>query len=270
MVFKKKYKALIILVLVIAIIILFYTFFIQIHRVGPGFVGVKASISNPVDNSSDYDVEQVKGYVCFMPLLTELVIYPTSIQIANYDSLRIIAKDGVQFYIKPTVSYQLDDKKAGVFYKTCRKSLGEANNAYIKEIIAFAYLSEANNFASDSLINNKQLFETSVSATLTKKMDEIGLVLKNASSNLEIPQQIKDIINLRGQAIQNAILAEDKIKQIEAESRIQVLKADAVRRQDSLINSALTSHAIQKMFIEKWDGKLPVYGDTPKVYKSIE
>ena len=100
-------------------------------------------------------------------------------------------------------------------------------------------------------------------------MGEIGLILKNTNSNLQIPQKIKDIIALRSQALQNAILAEDKIKQAEAEAQIALLEARTKSREDSLKNSAITSLAIQKMFIEKWDGKLPVYGDTPKIYKNI-
>lgn len=266
---RKKWKLLLILLLIIAIGGIFGTFFMQIKHIPAGYIGVKSSIGNPLDNSVDYDVKLIKGYVIFMPLYTEITVYPTTIQTAAYDSIKINAWDGTEFIVKPRVSYLLDEAKAGLFYKNYKQSLNEINNHYLKEVVAHSYSTAAGTFGSDSLVSNKNAFEIEASKILASKMGEIGLVLKNINSNLEIPQKIKDIIALRSQTLQNAILAEDKKKQAEAEAEIQLIEARTKSREDSLKNSAMTSLAIQKMFIEKWDGKLPVYGETPKIYKNI-
>ena len=265
----KKWKFLLILLLIIVIGGVFSKFFMQIKHIPSGYIGVKSSIGNPLDNSVDYEVKLVKGYVIFMPLYTEITVFPTTIQTAAYDSIKVNALDGTEFIIKPRVSYLLDESKAELLYKNEKKSLGEINNSYLKEVVAHSYSTAAGTFSSDSLVSNKNAFEIEVNKILASKMGEIGLILKNTNSNLEIPQKIKDIIALRSQSLQNAILAEDKMKQAEAEAEIQLLEARTKSKEDSLKNSAMTNLAIQKMFIEKWDGKLPVYGDTPKIYKNI-
>lgn len=260
---------LIVIVVLLALAVLFYTYFVQVRHVKAGEIGIKASVGNPIDNGEDFDIQAVKGYVFFMPIYTDFTTYPTTMQIVPYDSMRIVAKDGVQFYVKPSISYQLDEKKVVQYYRAFRKPLNEINQTYLKELVSTSYATAANGFGSDSLVNNQKQFETALNTILSARMSEIGLDLKNVVSNLQVPQQLKDIIALRGEALQNAILAEDKRKQAEAEALIQVVNADAARQGDSLKNAALTPLSIQKMFIDKWDGKLPVYGETPKIYKNI-
>lgn len=265
----KKWKFFVILLLLLVGGGVFYKFCMQIKHIPPGYIGIKSSIGNPIDNTVDFDVETIKGYAVFMPMYTEVTLYPTTIQTVAYDNIKINAMDGTEFVIKPQISYQVDEAKVKLLYKSSKQPLSEINNGYMKEIVIHAFASASGDFASDSLVNNKNAFETRVNAVLSAKMSEIGLVLRNTNSNLQIPQNIKDIIVLRSQTLQNAILAEDKMKQAEAEAQIQLLEARTKSTEDSLKNSAMTPLAIQKMFIEKWDGKLPVYGETPRIYKNI-
>ncbi len=265
----KRWKFLLILLLIIVIGGVFTKFFLQIKHIPSGYIGVKSSIGSLANSSNDYDLKIIKGYAIFMPLHTEITVYPTTIQTASYDSITINALDGTEFVVKPSISYQLDESKVTLLYKNSNQTLSEINNSYLKEIVTHSYAAASGSFSSDSLVSNKNAFEASVNGILSAKMDEIGLILKNTNSNLQIPQKIKEIIALRSQTLQNAILAEDKIKQAEAEAQIILLEASTKSKEDSLKNSAITSLAIQKMFIEKWDGKLPVYGDTPKIYKNI-
>jgi hypothetical protein len=37
-----------------------------------------------------------------------------------------------------------------------------------------------------------------------------------------------------------------------------------------LKQQTLTTLLIQQQFIEKWDGKLPVYGEVPQLFKGIQ
>lgn len=265
----KKWKFLLVFLLILVIGGVFSKFFMQIKHVQSGYIGIKSSIGNLLDNTANYDLKIIKGYTIFMPLYSEITVYPTTIQTASYDSIKINALDGTEFVVKPRISYQLDESKVDLLYKNNKQSLSDINNNYLKEIVAHSYAKASGSFSSDSLVSNKNNFEALVNSILSSKMSEIGLILKNTNSNLQIPQNIKDIIVLRSQTLQNAILAEDKKKQAEAEAQIQLLEASTKSKEDSLKNSALTSLALQKMFIEKWDGKLPVYGDTPKIYKNI-
>lgn len=269
MIIKTKYKALFIIIIIIVLLFLFYTFFIQIRRIESGNIGVKASITNPAMSSDDYDVTVVHGYVWFIPLLTELTIYSTNVQSVNYNDIVANTKDASSFKIESTISYQLNEKGAIKFYKSFGKSLKDIDKNYLKNIIQSTYDSEISRFTSDSLIQNKSVLDHTIDSVLSVKLHDMGLTLCNMVSNLEYPEEVNERIKLRAKTVQEQIIANNQKQQAENEVQIQLIKADATRVQDSLVNSALTPLAIQKMFVDKWDGKLPVYGDTPKIYKDI-
>lgn len=41
------------------------------------------------------------------------------------------------------------------------------------------------------------------------------------------------------------------------------------KKANELKQQALTPAILEKMWIEKWDGKLPVYGQVPTIFKDI-
>lgn len=258
---SKKWKFLLALLLIIVIGGIFSKFFMRIKHIESGYIGIKSSIGNPIDNSVDYNLKIVKGYIVFMPLYSEIIVYPTTIQTVLYDSIKINTSDGTEFVVKPRISYQLDESKALSLYKSSKQPISEFNNGYLKELVVHCYVIASGNFSSDSIVTNKNAFENQVNSILTSRISEIGLILKNANSNLQIPQNIKDIIGLRSLSLQNAILIEDKMREEYAKANIQRIK-------DSLLNSNLSNLSIQKMFIEKWDGKLlSTTIETPKFFK---
>lgn len=269
MVVKTKYKALSVILIVIALSFLFYTFFIQIRRVESDSIGIKASISNAAATSGSYDITLVQGYVCFMPLLTELTVYPTNIQSVTYDDLVADTKDVLPFKIKSTISYQLNEKNAIKFYRTCGRSLEKVQEDYLKNIVRSVYMTQLNRFTSDSLIQNKQVLDYSIDSLLSISFNEIGLELHNVVCSFEYPKEVKERLSLRAKAAQDQIIANTQKVQAENYAQIQQIEADATRYQDSLVNSALTPLAVQKMFVDKWDGKLPACTETPKIYKDI-
>lgn len=253
MAMKKKYKIIILILAIFVILGLFYTFFIQIRHVNAGEIGVKSSLS-------ENNVHSVKGYVVFMPLYTDLAIYPTTIQVISYDSIPISSKDGIRFHVKPSISYQLNESKVTDLYKMSRSPFSTLNNGYLKDLVAAIYSSTANIFDADSLATNERIFNKLAYESLAVKMEQIGLTLMNTVSNLEYPESIKSAIAIRMKTLQEALIAENKLRY-----------ADALRKEDSLRFSALTPLAIQKMFIDKWDGKMPPYttNGISRIYDSI-
>lgn len=254
MALKKRNKALLIIFILLIIVGVFYMFFVRVRIVRPGEIGVKASIGNPVNNEDDYDIQAVKGYVFYMPLYSELTVYPTTVQLARYERMPVTTKDGIQFFIQPVVSYQLDESQAVHFYKTIRKSLSETDQQYVKELVVSAFTMAANEFTADSLSLHEQLFTQITAKNLTPTMSELGLVLKSINTNMEIPAFIKDAIEARNKSLQQALTIQNSYQEIEAQ-----------RKADSIRNAALTPLAIQKMQIEKWDGKTPLNNEELKV-----
>lgn len=258
----KKWKFFICILLLTTIACCIFYFFVRIRHIEPGFVGVKSTINNPADNSSDYEMSVVKGYVVYIPLLTDVRVYPTTVQTISYNNMSVTASDGVDFRINPRISYQLDENRILSYYKNFKEDLSKINNGYLKEITANAFILSAGNFDSDSLANNRSTFEKNANLLLTENMNKAGFLLKNLNSNLEIPQKIKDLVELRAKTKQDALLATEEIN-------VAYAKANMLRVQDSLINASLTPLSIQKMFIEKWDGKLNSSVSEPKAYRDI-
>lgn len=80
--------------------------------------------------------------------------------------------------------------------------------------------------------------------------------------------------------VQKALQADNEVRTAEAQAKIKVAQvqgqADALRIQadaDAYANkvrqTSLTPLLIQQQFLEVWDGKLPVYGNTPQLFKDI-
>ena len=247
MVFKAKKKAWLIIFIILTILGVFYAFFVRVRIVRSGEIGIKADIGNPINNKENYSIQAVKGYVFYMPFYSELVVYPTTIQPAKYEQMPVLTNDGIQFFIQPVISYQLDEDKATNFYKSIRKSLSETNQEYLKELVVSSYTLAAKEFTADSLSLNEPLFNQIASTYLSEKMNDIGLILKSSNAYMEIPLFIKEAIETRSKSLQQALTIKNSYVEI-----------DAKRKADSLINASLTPLAIQKMFIEKWDGKTPI------------
>lgn len=58
--------------------------------------------------------------------------------------------------------------------------------------------------------------------------------------------------------IQDAQRVENEVKKAEAEARKLIVAAEAEKKANELRTQALTPAILQQMWIEKWDGKLPV------------
>jgi hypothetical protein len=116
----------------------------------------------------------------------------------------------------------------------------------------------ANKYPSDSLMSNRQKFEDEVQNRLSETFLYEGFTYQQLTSNLIPPQSLKE-----------AIPAENRLRQAKADAKAKIITAEAEKRVNDLKASALTSLIIQQMFIEKWDGKLSVYGENPKMFKDI-
>lgn len=270
MAISKKTKFIFTLLLILIAAALFFTFCVRIKHVKAGHVGVKADISAFVNDSSSHSLKIVKGFVMYMPLITELQEYPTTIASASYKPFRALTKDGAEFFIESSLSYSVNDNKADLLYKSYHKPLDSISSVDLKNVVQEVCLDVVAQFSSDELIANRNSVDSLINIKMKAKLNAVGLTFHQITTQVEMPQALKDIVELRARSIQNALLANDRALQAEMEAKVKVINANAVRKSDSLINSALTDLSIKKQFVEKWDGKLPVYGETPKLFRDID
>jgi regulator of protease activity HflC (stomatin/prohibitin superfamily) len=262
---KARYILLLIILIVIGIWLIKRT--ITVERIDAGHAGIRVNLVG--SNKGVDDITEVTGWVFYMPFITAIYEFPTYTQVKDYDSFIINAKDGSEFTVDPTFSYYVDEHSVPKIFRQYRKSLQELENGYIKNVVYDCYRIIANKYPSDSLMSNRQQFEDEVQNRLSETLKQEGFVYQQLTSNLIPPQSLKEAINAKNKTIQEAMQAENHLRQAEADAKAKIITAEAEKRANDLKASALTPLIIQQMFIEKWDGKLPVYGENPKIFKDI-
>jgi regulator of protease activity HflC (stomatin/prohibitin superfamily) len=107
-----------------------------------------------------------------------------------------------------------------------------------------------------------------------------GFLIQQFTSNLVYPETFVQAINAKNNAVQQALKAENDVRTAEANAKIKVAtaqgdadamitRAKAEAESNRLKQVTLTPMLLQQQWIEKWDGKLPVYGQSPMLYKPV-
>ena len=143
-----------------------------------------------------------------------------------------------------------------------------------------AFRVELNKFTTDELISQREIFETAIEKRISEILYKEGFYLEYMTSGLNYPDELNQSIIDKNKAIQDAITAENEVKKIEAEAKKKIamaegeakamrIKADAEAYYNKTISASLSTLIVQEDFIEKWDGKLPTYGEVPTLMKNI-
>ena len=211
---------------------------------------------------------QVSGLTFFNPITTRVFTYPVFIQRVDFAPFTVTTKDAATFTMDPMMAYQLERSKAAYVFNKYRKSLREIEMGYIRTCIYDAYRISANNYTSDELMANRAKFEQEVRSMLERSLNEEGFKVQEFTSQITPPQSLSAAIEAKNQAIQEALKAENLVKQAEANAQIAIakakgeaeatrVKADAEAYYNRTISASLSPFIIQEDWIEKWNGQLP-------------
>jgi len=260
-------------------------FFNSCERIDAGHVGVKVNLYG--DNQGVDDVTAVTGVVFYNPISTKIYEFPTYIQHKEYkktddadNSFVVNSKDGSEFSVSPLINYSVQREKVPFIFAKYRRTLPDIEDGFLKTTIYDAFRMTANSYTADELISNRQIFETKVRAFLDAALIKEGFVINQMTSNLIYPETFKRSIEAKNNAVQAALQAENQVKTAEAQAKIKVATANgnaqamltaakAEAEANSLKQRTITPMLLQLEWINKWDGKLPVYGTAPQLYKGM-
>lgn len=211
---------------------------------------------------------QVSGIIFYNPITTDVFTYPVYIQRVDYKPFTVTTKDAAEFLMDPLLAYQLDRSKATYVFNKYRRPLRDIEGGYMRTCIYDAYRICANNYTSDELMANRAKFEAEVRAMLERSLENEGFKVNEFTSQITPPASLSAAIEAKNQAIQEALKAENLVKQAEANAQIAIakakgeaeatrVKADAEAYYNRTIAASLSNLIIQEDWIEKWDGKLP-------------
>ena len=211
-----------------------------------------------------------RGWVWYNPITESIFEYPTYIQRVTYEPFTVNPKDAAIFSMTPTLAYQIDENKAVDIFVKYRKPVRELEMGYINTCIFEAYRTCANNYTSDELMANRAKFETEVRARLDESMNAEGFIVREFTTKIDPPASLTEAINAKNEAVQNALKAENKVKEAEAEAKISIAKAkgeaeaqkitgDGEAYYNRVVAASLNALLVQQYAIEKWNGELPQF-----------
>lgn len=255
--------------------------FAACERIDAGHVGVKVNLYGSQKGVDG--ITEVTGMVFYNPFTTKIYEFPTFVQHKEYtgeESFTINSKDGSEFRVAPILNYQVVTEKVPFIFGKYRKSLENIEVGFLKTAVYDAFRIATNSYTADSLISNREGFEARVRGILEKQLNAEGFLIQQFTSNLEYPKTFVDAINAKNNAVQQALKAENDVRTAEAQAKIKVataggnadallVQAKAEAEANRLKQATLTPLLIQQQYIEKWDGKLPVYGQVPQLFKGI-
>ncbi len=256
--------------------------FMSCERIDAGHVGVKVNLYG--DNKGVSDVTEVTGMVFYNPITHNIYEFPTFIQHKEYvgdNSFVVNSKDGSEFHVSPIINYSVQREKVPSIFAKYRRSLEQIEEGFLKTAVFDAFRLATNKYTADELIGNRQAYEIEVRKILENQLLREGFVVNQFTSNLVYPATFKQAIEAKNNAVQAALRAENEVKTAEAQAKIKVATAEG--NAQALLTSAkaeaeanrmkqqtLTPLLIQLEFVQKWDGKLPVYGQVPQLFKNLQ
>lgn len=216
------------------------------------------------------DVSLVTGRVWYNPLTEDVEQYATFVQTVDYEAFGVNAKDGSSFSVDPTLSFNIVSGNSPRIFTKYRKSLDEVSKTTIFNYVKDAFRLQMNKYTTDEIVSNREKFENDVQKTLSEVLDKEGFKLEQLTSGLQYPQIIVDAVNSKNKAVQEAMKVENELRLVEAQAKKMIVQAEAEKKANELKQQSLTPMLIQQQFIEKWDGKTPLYGSSPTFFKNVQ
>jgi regulator of protease activity HflC (stomatin/prohibitin superfamily) len=247
-------------------------------RIDAGYEGIL--IKQYGTDKGVQDVALVSGRVTYNPWTEDVEQIPLFVQTQDYEPFSVNAKDGSVFTVDPTISIKVIKGSSPSIYQKYRKEIDEIIQITIYNYVKDAFRIQFNKYTTDDITSKREEFENAVQTYLVQQLEKEGFHLEQLTSGLKYPDIIVKAIDAKNEAVQNAMRIENEVKAAEAQAKIKIAKAkgdaDALVIQakadaeaNELRQRSLNTLLIQQQFIEKWDGKLPVYGTPPTIFKNL-
>lgn len=251
-------------------------------RVAPNYYGVLME-NYGKNGKSDYVRQQ--GRVWTSSPGTELFQVPAFEQRAEFEqenengelvprTLKLKAADNTEFTAKPLYSYKAKpDMVVDLVFQNARLGAGEdfmraLENNVLEPHIYDLIKEESRKYITDTLMasGGSLRFENKIQNLVKKSFDEKGLELITFSANLDFSEKVKAKIDSRNEVNTNISVLDQQIAEQKKRNELELLRAE----QNKIRSSGITPQLLQERFIQKWDGKTPLYSDVPTLLKTVK
>ncbi len=263
-------------------------------RVDAGHVGVRVKLAG--SSRGVQDMPTVQGWVFFNPLTEQIVQFPTSVQNVVWtqthtegsphdESITFSSSEGASVNADIGVAFHIDPAMAPKLYARFRQpNLGILANTFLRNAVRESF----NEFASKLPVQDvygagKNKLLADVTQRVRDTLLPEGIVIDQLTINgtLRLPENVVGSINRALEATQNAIQAENRVRQIRAEAEQAIasatgaaeaarhratgeadailIRARAEAKANEILRLSVTPALLSYRSLEKWDGRLPIY-----------
>jgi regulator of protease activity HflC (stomatin/prohibitin superfamily) len=246
--------------------------------IGPGEVGIKVNYFGSQRGVEDFPL--VTGMVVYNRLTTRVFHYPVFVQTAVWtqsphegravnEEITFNSKEGLIIGADISLSYQLDPKKVPHFYVKFRSdNLDTFTHGFLRNVARDHFNEVGSQYAVDDIYGpKKEEFLKLIRERINKEVGDFGVHLEQFGfvGAPRLPQGVVDALNSKIKATQDAIRAENELRQAQAEAKKRIAAAEGEAKSNEILTKSLSdvllkwrSLEITQKAVEKWDGKRPM------------
>ncbi len=275
------------------IILLLILFSSCTTRVDAAHVGIRVKLAGSSRGVDDIPI--VTGWVFYNPLTEQLVMFPTSVQNvvwtkdphegnAHDESITFSSQEGVNINADIGLSFHIEAARAPHLYLRFRKSdLVDLANGYVRNAVRESFNVAASQMPVQDIYGaQKAKLVHEVTKRLGEQLDKDGFIIDQLTINgaLRLPENVATAINRAMEQTQQAIQAENRVRQVKAEAEQAITQAEgqataarerargeadarlitakAEAKANLILRISTTGAVLQYRALEKWNGHLPL------------
>lgn len=247
-------------------------------RVDPGYVGIKVNYFGSQRGVEDFPA--VTGFVWYNPISTSIFEYPTFVQTAIWtksphegkainEEICFNSKEGLVICGDISLSYTLEITKVPAFYVKFRSDkIDIFTHGFLRNVARDHFNELATSYGVEQLYGEKkEEYLAKVRERINGQVGPYGVKIEQFGfiGAPRLPEGVVNALNAKIQATQDAIRAENEVRQAKAEAQKAIAKAEGEARANELLARSLSPTLLEwrkltitEHAIAKWDGKRPM------------
>lgn len=243
-------------VIIFIISTLFILLSLSIYTINAGYRGVLLTFGKP---SMDAKLEGIHFKIPIVQTIQKMEVRTQKYQ----SDLAAASKDLQDVKTTIAINYHLLPERVPEIYRDVGINYGER---LIQPLESEVNKQTTALFDAQDLIQKREEVRGKMLETLKEKLEPRGIVVEEVSIiNFEFSKSFTESIEMKVVALQLKLKAENDLQRIRVEAEQKVTSATAEAKALELQKQQITSDLIrlrqvevQKMMIDKWDGKLPI------------
>jgi regulator of protease activity HflC (stomatin/prohibitin superfamily) len=262
-------------------------------RVDAGHAGIRVKLAGSSRGVDDIPV--VTGWVFFNPLTEQIIMFPISVQNVVWtkdphegnphdESITFSSQEGVNINADIGLAFHIEQQMAPHLYLRFRKNdMLDLANGYVRNAVREAFNDAASKMQVQKIYGEeKGKLVAEVAKRLHDQLGKDGFIVDQLTINgaLRLPDNVATAINRAMEQTQQAIQAENRVRQVKAEAEQNITQAEgqataarkraegeaaarlitarAEARANLMLRRSMSPQVMQYRALEKWNGRLPV------------